>query len=431
MAFSACIGFGLFLQSGIVIYIAGPGLAIIAFLFACSVMWAIIGCLGEMTALFPIQGPLFEFPGRFIDEAVGYATGWTSWFAWTVTMAAEIMIVSQLWRFRFDEEYLAEVGYPDKTLGWSTDGNSPAVWVFIFLIVCGLVNLLPVRQYGELEYLFGVLKMLFIIGLIVFNIILSAAQLVPHGNHFWTWNKPYGFASKGFILAVDDNNQPTNMIPGDAGRFVALWTAITTVLFSLIGFETIALSGPENKDLEKYETIKIATKKLTLRITILYVLATFAGGLNVPRGDPYLADAAWNSIRGGQNSLFILSAVRNHLRGWPHFFNGFFIFSATTSGINSLYNASRLLHALASIPEAWPLWAQSWRRRLERTTSRGVPIATVTVSWLVSLLAFLSVRPDSANVLGLMSTNATISELVVYTVICASYIRFFHGYVYF
>lgn len=76
MAFSACIGFGLFLNSGKAIYIAGPGLAIVAMLLACSVMWAVVACLGEMTALFPVQGPLFEFPGRFLDEAVGYATGW-------------------------------------------------------------------------------------------------------------------------------------------------------------------------------------------------------------------------------------------------------------------------------------------------------------------------------------------------------------------
>jgi amino acid permease len=313
-------------------------------------------------------------------------------------MAAELLTVSQLWRFHFDEDYLREVGYPDKTLSWSTMNDSPAVWVFIFLIVTGLVNCLPVKQYGELEYIFGVIKITFISGLIFFNVIISALQPVPHDSHFWTWNSPFGFSSKGMILYVDSNDQPTKMIGGDSGRFVALWTAITTIIFSLIGFEAIAISAPENKDLEKYETVKIATKKLVIRLTVLYTLATFAGGLNVPMDDPYLAQANWSSIHGGQNSLFILAAVRNRLRGWPHFFNGMFIFSATTSGINSLYNASRLLHALAGIPEAWPLWAQSWRRRLERTTSRGVPLGTVSVSWLIGLLAFLSVRTDSSQV---------------------------------
>ncbi|KAF2180177.1 hypothetical protein K469DRAFT_639942 [Zopfia rhizophila CBS 207.26] len=426
MAFSACIGFGLFLGGGKVIYICGPGLAIVAFFLASSVMWAVIACLGEMTALFPVQGPLFEFPGRFIDEAVGYATGWISWFAWTVIISAEILAVAQLWKFRFDEQYLRDVGYPDKELGWSTEGYSPSVWVFLFLILIGLVNLLPVRQYGQLEYVFGCIKIFFISGLIVFNVILSAIQKVPHGNHFWTWNKPYGFASENLVVHPTHNADPGVVIGGDPGHFLALWTGITAGLFSFVGFETIAITAAENKDLEKHETIKLATKKLTLRITILYLLATFAGGLNVPYNDVNLVNIQINSFRAGQNSVFVLAAVRNHLRVWPSILNGFFIFSATTSGINALYNSSRLLHALASIPEAWPLWLQNWRRRLERTTSRGVPLGTVTVSWCFGLVSFLAIKPFPSVVLGRITNNAVVSELISYTVICLSYIQFYH-----
>lgn len=426
MAFSACIGFGLFLQSGKAVYIAGPGLAIVAFVLASTVMWSVIGCLGEMTALFPVQGPLFEFPGRFIDEAVGYATGWIAWFAWTVVISAEVLAVTQLWKFRFDEKYLQDVGYPDKSLGWSTEGYSPAVWVFIFLMLIGFTNLLPVRHYGELEYIFGVVKMLFISGMILFNVVLSAMQRVPHGNHFWTWNKPYGFATESLVVHAPSANSPGTIITGPEGQFLALWTALTTGVFSFIGFETIAITAAENKDLEKHETIKLATKKLTIRISLLYTLCTFAGGLNVPYTDINLYNIDINSVRAGENSIYVLAAVRNHLRGWPNFFNGFFIFSATTSGINALYNSSRLLHALASIPEAWPLWAQSWRRRLERTTSRGVPLATVTVSWLFGLLAFLAVKEFPSVVLGRITNNAVVSELIVYTVICLSYIQFYH-----
>jgi amino acid transporter len=42
MAFTACIGFGLFLQGGKVIYIAGPGLGLIAFALACSLMFSVL-----------------------------------------------------------------------------------------------------------------------------------------------------------------------------------------------------------------------------------------------------------------------------------------------------------------------------------------------------------------------------------------------------
>jgi yeast amino acid transporter len=79
IAFSAVIGIGLFLQAGKVIYYAGPGLAVFAYLITGSVMWSAIGCLGEMTALFPVKGAVFEFPVRFIDQAVGYGVGWMAW----------------------------------------------------------------------------------------------------------------------------------------------------------------------------------------------------------------------------------------------------------------------------------------------------------------------------------------------------------------
>ena len=424
MSFSACIGFGLFLQSGKIIYIAGPGLAIVAIILASSMMWSVIACLGEMTALFPVEGPLFEFPGRFIDEAVGYATGWITWFAYVAIFSAEMLAVAQLWKFKFDPQYLRDVRYPDETLEWSTAGYSPAVWVFIFIIMTGLINLLPVRQYGQLEYFFGTIKITFISLLIVFNVIISAIQPVPHGNHFWTWNKPYGFASDKFLIHPAQENGP--VLTGDGGKFLALWTSVVAAVFSFVGFETIAITAAENEDLEKHETIKLATKKLSLRITILYVLGTFTGGLNVPYNDPNLINIQTSEIRGGQNSIFILAAVRNHIRVWPSIFNSFFIFSAATSGVHALFNASRLLHALASIPEAWPLWFQNTRRRLERTTTYGVPLATVTVSWCIGLIAFLATKPFPSIVLGRITNNAVVSELICYTVICLSYIVFYH-----
>ena len=90
---------------------------------ACSIMWSVIAAIGEMTALFPVQGPLFEFPCRFLDEGIGFAVGWMAWFAWVATLAAELVAVANLFTFSFPESYLREVGYPEKTLGWSTKGG--------------------------------------------------------------------------------------------------------------------------------------------------------------------------------------------------------------------------------------------------------------------------------------------------------------------
>lgn len=79
IAFSTIVGVGLFLQNGRVIYLAGPGLAWIAYILMGTAIWSAMASLGEMTALFPVPGALFEFPCRFVDESIGYAVGWMSW----------------------------------------------------------------------------------------------------------------------------------------------------------------------------------------------------------------------------------------------------------------------------------------------------------------------------------------------------------------
>jgi amino acid permease len=171
-----------------------------------------------------------------------------------------------------------------------------------------------------------------------------------------------------------------------------VWTAMTVTIFSMIGFESVAISAAEARDpdSERYEdAIKLATRKISLRIILLYSLATFTVGLNVPYDDPNLADAAINSLGNGRHSAFIIAAVRNNITFWPRFINGFFILSATSAGINSLYLSSRLLHALALTKHVWPEWAEFLRSRLERTYG-GVPRASVFTSWLFGLLGYLA-----------------------------------------
>lgn len=79
IAFSITVGVGIFLSSGKVIFLAGPGVAVFVYILMGTTLWAVNVSLGEMTALFPVKGPIFEFPSRFIDEAVGFSVGWMAW----------------------------------------------------------------------------------------------------------------------------------------------------------------------------------------------------------------------------------------------------------------------------------------------------------------------------------------------------------------
>jgi amino acid transporter len=190
----------------------------------------------------------------------------------------------------------------------------------------------------------------------------------------------------------------SKVITGSVGKFAATWTAMTTTLFSLMGWEIILFTAAENKDLKRNETIKLASRKIAIRVLMLYTLAAFTVGLNVPFNDSNLRDLTINGVSGGQNSIFIIAAVREHVQFLPHLMNAFYIFSSTSTAINDLYSASRMLHALASIREAWPEWGpfESIRGRLERTRL-GVPMNAVFVSWLVGFLAFLSTKTSQAE----------------------------------
>jgi len=305
-------------------------------------------------------------------------------------VATEVTAVSQLFDFQFDQQYLSDVGYPESTLQWSFgQTTNPAVWGALLLITILLVNLLPVRAFGEVEYVIGCCKMVFICLLIILNVIINNYSVDSSPPpQFEYYNDPYSFESQNFTVQG-------HVFTDGPGHLASMWTAMTTCNFGMAGFDAVAIAAAESKDLEVDESVKLATRKISLRIILLYTLATFTAGLNVPYTDPNLRVLASNSLPNGQHSIFIIAAVRAHLIGWPHFFNAFFIFSATSAGINGLYLASRLLHALASIPAAWPRWTltMALRERLERTVY-GVPMAAVFACWLFGLLGFLAVKPS-------------------------------------
>ncbi|KAM7188480.1 Amino acid permease domain containing protein [Rhypophila sp. PSN 637] len=421
IGFSMALGVGLFLSSGKVIYLAGPGLAVLAYLLMGTLMWSALACMAEMTALFPVKGPTFEFARRFIDESVGYASAWMLWFSYVIVVAAELAAITEIFRSQVPDDYLEAQGYPDRPLEWSSGvTTSPAVWVGIFLVIMIVINLLPVRRYGQMEYIFGSLKLVLLVTFILINTILNARQRY-HDSRFWTYESPLGFAQQDGMVVT---SQVT--LHGSTSTFVALWTAMVTSFFSLMGWDVILLTAPENRDLARDETIKMSTRKITLRVMLLYALAVFTVGLNVPANDAQLRNLTLNGVGGGSTSVFVLAAIREHVVGFPHFLNGFYVFSACTTGIASLYSASRILHAIASLRDAWPsyAWAEAFRSRLERTHF-GVPMNSVVVSWLLGFLAFLSTKPESSQILGRMTIIAATATLIVYAVNSYTFILFY------
>ena len=75
IAFSGAVGIGLFSTSGQTIALGGPVGALLAFFFAGLVMVSVMRCLAEMVSVRPVKGAIMDYPGVFVDEALGFAVG--------------------------------------------------------------------------------------------------------------------------------------------------------------------------------------------------------------------------------------------------------------------------------------------------------------------------------------------------------------------
>lgn len=79
---SGVLGAGLYIRSGTVLRIGGPGAVLIAFTVMGLLAWMVMQCIGEFLALWPISGALVEFVAKFVDEDLGTAVGIAYWLVY-------------------------------------------------------------------------------------------------------------------------------------------------------------------------------------------------------------------------------------------------------------------------------------------------------------------------------------------------------------
>lgn len=327
-------------------------------------------------------------------------------------MVGEIVAVTNLFKFRVHPAYLAEVGYPEPTLQWWPEGQDPsaAIWVLLTLPIIIALNSLPARVYGEIEYIFSCIKMMSIVAIIMINAILNARQRY-HDSRFWAWIPPYGFASANMTIRLATDTQPAVVYSGSLGNFAAFWTGLTATFFSMMGWDVTFITAPENKALDRTETVKLSGRKIALRVVVLYVLSVGMASLNVPYNDEPLRNLATYDMGRAETSIFVLAAIREHVPMLPHILVGFFVFSAVATASNCLYTSSRLIFSIAGIDEAWPWFLRGLQARLQRTRW-GVPHRAVLASGFFGLLAFISLGPtaSSSQVLALVLRRLLFAE---------------------
>jgi amino acid transporter len=390
-----------------------------AYVIMGSVISSVISSLGEMTALMPVNAPIMEFPRRFLDRGVGFAVGWMYWFAYAVMGADQLVALSNSIKFNYDDGRTVLVW----ALGQTVDN---AVWITVFLVLIVIINMLPVRAYGELEYVFGSLKLAFIVMLIVMMFVLDLVQ--PNSRAYYAepldttyWNTPWSFFSTSYRVN-NDSGGLQRTIQGSLGTFLGVWTTLINVLFSYVGMEIVAATASESRSLADAESMKMAARKLNIRVILLYCLAVFTASFTVPYTHPFLNGQATST---GAHSIFIIAVVEAGLPAAAHFFNAFYVFSTFTCCINNLYVASRVLHTLALRGQTGPEWIT---RRL-RQTRAGVPMRAVVFTSIVFMLSYMGRSGSPETRLSELSNNSTVSCCIVYIVICATYLSFYQMWV--
>lgn len=127
MAIGGSIGTGLFVGIGGVLSKAGPLSLFLGYLlWGTLFVWPCNLCVAEMCAYLPIRGSIFELASRFVDPALGFAMGWTYFYAGVMLVCVEYSAIATVMQF------------------WNTSIN-PAAWIAMAMLVCILLNVVAVK----------------------------------------------------------------------------------------------------------------------------------------------------------------------------------------------------------------------------------------------------------------------------------------------
>ncbi|KAJ5550303.1 Amino acid/polyamine transporter I [Penicillium sp. DV-2018c] len=384
LALSGAIGTGLFVGTGQVLSLAGPLSAVLAYLITGFNLYAVINSMGEMATWLPLPGAVPVYASRFVDEALGFTLGWNYWYQFAIGVPIEISAAALVIEY------------------WP-NGIAPVVWITILYVVIFAVNCLPVRIYGEIEFVLGSIKLTTIVGLMLLMFIITLGGAPTHdriGFRYWQHPGPMN----------------TYLKDGALGRFLAFWKVFIQATFSYGGSEMVVVAAGETENPRR--NIPKAVRRVFWRIAIFYVGSVFLVGLCVSSKDGRLLNAIATGASGVGASPFVIAIENGGISILPSIINAVVLTSATSAGISFFYASTRILYATALDGKA---------PRVLRFERFGVPYGCVAVTAALSLLIYLNVSSSSAEVFFWISNLSSVSTLIVWTSICATYIRFYQG----
>jgi amino acid transporter len=377
------IGTALYVQIGRGLMNGGPGSLFLAFSLWCTVILAVTLSIAEMVTFLPISSPFIRFAGRFVDDAFGFAAGWNFFVFEAALVPFEIVACNVI------------IGF------WSDVVPTGAI-IAIVLVLYAVINMMAVKWYGETEFWAAIGKVLLIIGLLIFTFISMLGGNPQKDRYgFRYWKNPGSFTELYY--------------EGQLGRFLGFLQCLIQASFTIAGPDYVSMAAGETENPRK--VMPRAYNAVFYRLTTFFVLGSLAVGINVPFNDQELIGAFRDGKPGAAASPYVIAMNRLRIEGLPHVVNAGVLASAFSAGNSYVYCASRSLFGLALEGKA--------PKFLTKCTKQGVPFYCVGVVLVIALLSFLQLGQNSAVVLNWFVSLVTASQLINFSVMCFTFLKFY------
>ncbi len=370
IAIAGTIGTGLFLGAGRSLSLTGPSI-ILVYMLTGVFMYLMMRAIGEMLYMDPDQHTFINFITKYLGKGWGYFSGWSYWVSLVFLGMAEITAVSnyvQLW-------------FP----------NWPAWQIqIIFLALLSCVNLIAVKVFGEVEFWFGMIKIVTILALITTGVFMVMTNFETPAGHASLSNITNGF----------------QMFPNGWVKFVM---AFQMVFFAYQAIEFVGITTSETAN--PRQVLPRAIKEIPIRIVIFYVGALLA----------IMAIFPWQQLPVNQSpfvTVFQLVGIK-----WAAGLINFVVLTAAASSLNStLYSTGRHLYQIA---KETPNSKVMNRLKLNSLSRMGIPSRAIIFSAIVvAVSAFINVLPGVSDAFALITASSSGVYIAIYILTMLAHLKY-------
>lgn len=370
IAIAGTIGTGLFLGAGRSLSLTGPSI-ILVYMLTGAFMYLMMRAIGEMLYMDPDQHTFINFITKYLGKGWGYFSGWSYWVSLVFLGMAEITAVSNYVQL------------------WFT--NWPAWQIqIIFLALLSCVNLIAVKVFGEVEFWFGMIKIVTILALIVTGIFMVTTNFETPAGHASLTNITSGF----------------QMFPNGWVKFVM---AFQMVFFAYQAIEFVGITTSETAN--PRQVLPKAIKEIPIRIVIFYVGALLA----------IMAIFPWQQLPVNKSpfvTVFQMVGIK-----WAAGLINFVVLTAAASSLNStLYSTGRHLYQIA---KETPNSKVMNRLKLNSLSRMGIPSRAIIFSAIVvAVSAFINVLPGVSDAFALITASSSGVYIAIYILTMLAHLKY-------